>query len=229
MKTQIQKLSSSKLFYNVWPYKVECHIAGGNRIIRNDIKTVEEWCQGAKGLYITANESRSINKQELLKFCKAVGQYLGRKDLRIRVEGRHFNLFCKDPVLLEDIDNNLFPWIAKITGPTTKEELDFLMSNGHKKRLCDALPKGKYAYKVFFKTKFPEERRKSFANWSLNYEDKIEINGQSKQWVIGEKKYIQDPFMYIEDEKTLSIVGMFLSGYVKKVEHFIPRDSVLTA
>jgi hypothetical protein len=34
--------------------------------------------------------------------------------------------------------------------------------------------------------------------------------------------------MYVDDDKMLSMTGMYLSGYVKKVEEFIPRDSVLS-
>jgi hypothetical protein len=35
--------------------------------------------------------------------------------------------------------------------------------------------------------------------------------------------------MYVEDEKMLSMTGMYLSGYVKKVEEFILRENALTA
>jgi enoyl-[acyl-carrier protein] reductase I len=44
-------------------------------------------------------------------------------------------------------------WVKKISGPTTQEELEFLLSNGHKKILCDTYPKEMYKYRVFFKSR----------------------------------------------------------------------------
>lgn len=229
MKTPIKKLSSSKLFYNKWPYKVECFVAGSNRIVRNSPDAVEDWCETGNGLWMSKYENNSINKLDLLEFCKKAKSFLKRDDIRIRVEGGHFNLFCLDQVVLDEIDNALSKWIRVIYGPTSKEELDFILSNGHKKRLCEVLPKSKYKFKLYFKTGFPEDKRRSFVSWAKNYGDKIEFSNGSELWLLGTKKYKQDPFMYVEDEKMLSMTGMYLSGYVKKVEEFIERNTVLVA
>jgi hypothetical protein len=104
-----------------------------------------------------------------------------------------------------------------------------MIDNGHKKRLCDDLPKGKYKYKLFFKTKFPQDKRLVFASWAAKYQDKLEVGGVTEQWLNGKLHWTQSPFMYVEDEKTLSMVGMFISGYVQKVEDFIPRNTISTA
>lgn len=231
MKTQIQKLSSSKLFYNKWPYKVECTIRGASKVARHDLGALKAWCRGepdAKSYYFGYGD-KNINKVELLTFIDAVEPFLKREDTQIRAEGTHFNIFCKDIALLENIDNNLQKWIRRILGPTSADEFNFMIDNGHKVRLCDALPKGKYRYKLFFKTKFPEDKRSAFASWASKYQDKLEINGVSERWLQGIISWTQNPFMYIEDEKTLSMVGMFLSGYVQKVENFIPRNTISTA
>jgi hypothetical protein len=34
--------------------------------------------------------------------------------------------------------------------------------------------------------------------------------------------------MYVEDDKMLSMAGMYLSGYVKKVEEFILRETAFS-
>lgn len=229
MKTQIQKLKSSKLFYNKWPYKVLCHVNGGNRVIRNGVDLVEAWCETGKGLAFARHEGQNINKQDLLCFALAVKPFLKRKDLQIRVEGRHFNLFCKDYSVLEQIDNALNKWIKQILGPTSQEEYDFMMSNGHKKILCDKLPKGTYGYKIYFKNKFPEHNRLGFIKWLEPYNDKINVVGTTRLWLEGRKRYIEAPFMYVKDDKMLSMVGLYLSGYVKKTEEFILRENALTA
>ena len=228
MKTPIRKLNSSKLFYNKWPYKVECRQVGANRIVHNGAALCKEWCLTGKGLRFPPYDTKSIDKVQFSAFIHAAEKFLDMtEDIRIRVEGSHFNLFCKDLTILEEIDNVLFPWVQKIVGPTTPEELKFLLSNGHKKILRDSFPKEKYRYRIFFKTKFPADKRFLFVDWADKYGDKIDISGTSRLWLTGKRHYSQDPFMYVEDDKMLSMVGMYLSGYVKKVEEFILRENAL--
>jgi hypothetical protein len=229
MKTPIQKLKSSKLFYNKWPYKVECSQPGASRIVHSGVDVVREWCATGKGMFVSAHENRNIDKVVYLEFANLVAPYIGDPNVKIRVEGSHFNLFCTDKSILETIDNDLNKWIRKISGPTTDEELEFLLSNGHKKILRDVLPKEKYKYRIYFKSKFPADKRASFVVWADKYGDKLEISGTSRRWLLGSRHYAQDPFMYVDDDKMLSMTGMYLSGYVKKVEEFILRDNVLTA
>lgn len=226
---QIQQLKSSKLFYNKWPYKVECIALGASRIIHTGVNLTKEWCNSNGSSKFRNWENPNIDKADLLRFIDAVGPFLDSKDVQIRAEGAHFNLFCKDKTILECIDLRMSPWIKGIFGPTTDEEHAFLMENGHKKILCNKLPKEDYRYRVYFKTKFPEERRNAFATWSENYKDKLEISPTSKYWMSGERLYTQDPFMYVKDDKTLSLVGMYISGYVKKIEEFILRENIVVA
>ena len=230
MKTQIKKLKSSKLFYNKWPYKVECIQSGASKIIHSGVDLCKEWCQTGKGLSFNRYSQGVADKDQYLRFIKSVEGFIDRTDeIQIRVEGSHFNLFCKDPSILEEIDNSLHEWVRAIRGPTSQEELEFLLSNGHKKILCDALPYEKYKYRVYFKSKFPATNRSAFVSWADKYGDKLLVSGTSRRWLNGERHYAQDPFMYVEDDKMLSMAGMYLSGYVKKVEEFIERNSVLAA
>lgn len=230
MKTPIRKLKSSKLFYNKWPYKVECWQSGASRVIHSGPAMCKEWCKTGKGLRFNQFETNKLDKVQFLDFINAVESFIDRKeDIQIRVEGSHFNLFCKDPAILEEIDNAVSAWITKISGPTTVEELEFLLSNGHKKILRDELPKEKYKYRIYFKSRFPADKRSSFLEWADKYGDKLEISGTSRRWLLGNRNYAQDPFMYVEDDKMLSMVGIYLSGYVKKVEEFILRENALVA
>lgn len=229
MKTPIQKLKSSKLFYNKWPYKVECIQHSASKAVYFGDEAIEEWLNGGRKIYLTNNEEKNLDKQALLEFARAIKPFVKNDDVKHRSEGNHFNLFCKDQAVLEEIDKRLHRWIRKISGPTSQEEYDFLMSNGHKKILCDSLPKNGYKFRVYFKNKFSQEKRQTFHNWTYSYGDKIIIAGSTKRWLDGEKFYIQDPFMYVKDEKMLSMIGIYLSGHIKKVEEFIERNTVLVA
>ena len=226
----VQKLKSSKLFFNKWPYKVECIQAGASRVIHSGVGLCRQWCGTGKGMRFTSYDPKITDADKFLKFVNAIEPFLDRKEeVQIRVESSHHNLFCKDPSVLEEIDNALEQWIRKISGPTTKEELEFLLSNGHKKILCDTYPKDMYKYRVFFKSRFPEDKRSAFLIWANKYGDKLLISESSVRWLKSHRHYVQDPFMYVIDDKMMSMIGLYLSGYVKKTEEFILRENALVA
>ena len=226
----VQKLKSSKLFFNKWPYKVECIQAGASRVIHSGVGLCRQWCETGKGMRFTSYDPKITDADEFLKFVNAIEPFLDRKEeVQIRVESSHLNLFCKDHSVLEEIDNALEQWIRKISGPTTKEELEFLLSNGHKKILCDTYPKDMYKYRVFFKSKFSPDKRSAFLIWANKYGDKLLISESSVRWLKSHRHYVQDPFMYVIDDKMMSMIGLYLSGYVKKTEEFILRENALVA
>jgi len=122
----VQKLKSSKLFFNKWPYKVECIQTGASRIIHSGVGLCKQWCKTGKGMRFGSYDLKITDADKFLKFVNAVEPFLDRKEeIQIRVENSHLNLFCKDPSVLEEIDNALEQWIRKISGPTTQEELNF--------------------------------------------------------------------------------------------------------
>jgi hypothetical protein len=180
-------------------------------------------------MHIDRLSALQINKADYLEFINLVAPFIDNPAVKVRVEGSHFNIFCIDKSVLETIDKNLNRWIRKISGPTTDEELEFLLSNGHKKILRDVLPKEKYKYRIYFKSKFPADKRLSFITWADKYGDKLDISDTSRRWLLSSRQWAQDPFMYVEDDKMLSMAGIYLSGYVKKVEEFILRENALTA
>lgn len=225
----IQKLKSSKLFYNKWPYKVECSIYGASRIVHIGIIAMRDWCEDNSSIEDKFwKDSKRINKGQLLKFINAVDPFVKNSEVQIRAEGAHFNLFCKDKELLSEINNKLATWIIKISGPTSLEEYNFLISNGHKKILCDRLPKDKFQYRIYFKSAWSADKRQLFLCWYKNFEDRLQLSPTSMRWMENKRKWTYDPFMYVTDSTTLSMVGLYLSGQVKKVEEFIPRNTVLT-
>jgi len=115
-----------------------------------------------------------------------------------------------------------------VYGPTSKEELDFMLDNGHKKILRDVLPKGGFRYKVYFKYLWHEDERRDFLKWADKFPDKISISDGSRKWINGDS-WTYYPFMYVKDDKTLSMIGLMISGQVKKVEEFILRENLVVA
>ena len=231
---QIQKLTSSKLFYNKWPYKIECYIIGASRLRWQGVETTKEFCLGKSTPRLWNWQSNDkLNKEDkdaLLTFTTGLEPFLTLKDqLQTRVEGRRYNIFCKDRILLENIYNAVAPWVQQVSGPTTEEELDYLLDNGHKKILRDILPKDGHKYKVYLRESWSLEGRAAFAEWADKFPNTINISKSSKKWLDGGQRWLYNPFMYVKDEKTLTMVGLFASGNVKRVEEFILRENLMTA
>jgi hypothetical protein len=104
-----------------------------------------------------------------------------------------------------------------------------MLDNGHKKILRDVLPKDGFRYKIYFKYLWHEDSRKDFLKWADKFPDKISIEDSSRRWITSGDSWSYNPFMYVKDDKTLSMVGLMISGHVKKVEEFILRENLVPA
>ena len=233
---QIQKLKSSKLHYNKWPYKIACSIDGATRLTYLGVDSVRLFCVGKKTesmpYWMRKSNMSAEDKAQLLLFTDKVEPYLNLKKTgqgQIRAEGRHFNIFCKDPILLETIHTALEPWVLGVYGPTTKEELEFMLDNGHKKILRDVLPKGGFRYRVYFKYLWHETARKKFLTWADKFPDNISIADSSRDWMRSIDDWSYNPFMYVKDDKTMTMVGLMISGHIKRVDEFILRENLVVA
>lgn len=207
---------------------MECRIYGASRISRDNIDSLIEWCNTGVGMPMLSYHSKNINKDELLEFIDIARPFLERQtDMQIRTEYNHFNLFCKDPKVLEEIDSALHKWIFKISGPTTDEELNFLLEAGQKKILRDSLPKNGFKFKVYLKTSVPVGVKESFVKWCELRTDSVQLAKTTKRWLENGVGYVQSPFINVKDEKSLSMVSLFLSGYIRKVQEMVLREDVI--
>ena len=83
----VQKLKSSKLFFNKWPYKVECIQTGASRIIHSGVGLCKQWCKTGKGMRFGSYDLKITDADKFLKFVNAVEPFLDRKEeIQIRVE-----------------------------------------------------------------------------------------------------------------------------------------------
>lgn len=229
---QIQKLKSSKLFYNKWPYKIECSINGASRISYSPGPAdTKKFYLAQPGKYWMDKTKLSLEeKKDLLEFVTCIEPFLQLDgELQTRADRRSFTIYCKDRVLLDNIYTAIEKWIVGVHGPTTEEELKFMLSNGHKKILRDVLPKDGYQYRIYLKTNWNTDKRTAFLNWADKFPETIIVANGSREWFTNTKKWVYNPFIYVKDEKTLTMVGLFASGHVKKVEEFILRENLVTA
>lgn len=218
--------TTKRLFYNTWPIKVECYIRGASKVRYMGPEQTIDWCDGKFKPLFGSDQDKKIDKLDLKKFTKKFVSCLSNQEYRIRTEGSHLNIFCKDKSLLDKIQKEMFPWIQRVTAPENDDQHNFLMESGPKKILCDRYPHEIYRYRVYFRESTNIETRQKFLNWVEKLTDKTKIARNTREWFTGNKKYIQDPFMYIDDEKTLSMVLLYIGTQVKKTQEFILKTNI---
>jgi hypothetical protein len=224
MTKQLKKLKVNKLFYNKWPYKVECLVTAANRVVRYGIQPTLDFCDG-KIVNLGYNKTL-VDKDKLRAFTNSVIPYLDRKEeIQIRAEGSKFCLFCKDPSVYNSIVKDLSTWIYTVSEPESVDQMKFLLDNENKRVLCDAIPYEKYVYKVVMRNVAPSIKE-HFHGWAQKYNDDIKISPTTEKWMTGHYQYKQDPFFYVKDSKMLTMTHLFLGNNIRKVYEYVTRDSI---
>lgn len=221
------KQKTSKLYYGKWPYKIACFLPKSCMIVRIGPSKFRPWIEQINNYKHWSMNQTITNemKESLVRFMDHVEPFL-EKDIQIRAEGSHFNIFCRDTLLRDRMVKALNEWITDVYGPESDEELAFMMSNSNKKIVCNKLPYEQYRYKVYLKSSMPMDSRNQFLSWILKYPDTTRVSDTSQYWLNSKKYWMQSPFMYVEDDKTLAMIGLFLGSNIKKVEEFILRSSI---
>lgn len=223
---QHRQLKTSKLFYNKWPYKLVLVVDGAYFVNREKCAAVIKRCNDP---IWGNNRYQSINKEDLSTFCEKFQQFENTNTQK-RSEHNSLSVFCDDIVLLDNMIQEMQPWVYEIWKPESDADLKFLTSTTAKKVVCDALPYEKFRYRVRIKSMTDLNTRANFANWINNYQDKTSISGHTKKWFYsGKGGYGWNPFLYVEDTATLSMVGLFLGNNISSTEEFVLRSSINTS
>lgn len=176
--------------------------------------------------WIFAGNYKPDVDDNLKSFITKFEPYIG--SVKTRIEHSIFDIYTEEKNIYKNICNDLSPWVRTVWEPENQESLDFLLSHTSVKILCDELPHKKYPYKVYIKYKLDEETRKSFSKWIKNYNSKILVTGESIKWLEQELYFTWNPCIFVEDQATLSMIGLFLGDSVQKVEEYITKVSINT-
>lgn len=206
---KIERLATNKLFYKKWIYKIDCLVEGAFTV-----------------KYI---KSLSLRPPEANKFLETIHPILQKNVVQTRVEGRHFNIFCNDEKLFNDLQALLSQWVVKVHSPATNLEKQFLLDNNHRKILRDRYHKNTFRYKIILQENTSFEVKNKFYDWLLKYDNsKIDISYNTALWLSGRNKYATNPFIYISDNQMLSLVCMYLGNNIKFIEEYVLRHNINT-
>lgn len=235
-KKKLQIKKTKKLFYNKYPYKVSTQCKGACFVTRRGIEFVLDFCESNRpdpysfrAWHNTENYTDS-DKKKLRKFSITAEPFIKAKgpSLLIRTEGNQLNFFTNDLTTYQNIQKSFEEWITEITEPGSTEDLDFLLSSDSKKILVDALPHDIYQYRIYVKNTMHHEKRLNFKSWFEKYpEGTIRSTRCTNLWLTGKSPYFREPFLYVKNKPTLSMIGLYISGDIKKIEEFVLRDTLI--
>ena len=221
-----QKLTTPKLFFGKWPYKVKFVCNQAWMVKRLGVQRTKDYAQkgfdsAGWGGHRVSQESR-LN---LLHFTNAIEPFLD-KNITTRAESGIFSVYCADESLFNEICSALDRWIVSVYVPANDREQEFMLTNTRKKVLCNHLPFKTYQYKVYLKATMPANTKENFYSWISNYAGKIQAPNHTAQWLSGKKYWATCPAIYVKDSATLSMVGLFLGDRLSKVEEYVPRSMI---
>lgn len=219
------KLTTTKLYYRKWSYKIKCYCPGSWMIKRGGVDWARSQCSTKPGDLTALN--RRIDPVKLLEFINDVDQFLD-KDIFVRTEGSGFSIYCNDYPLFTTICRKMSHWIKAVYEPSNDAEHQFMQDNGHKKVLCNHLPFDRYQYRVYLKEQINLETRERLWTWINKYDGQIRIPTRVANWLKGIKSWATNPSFYAENSAMISMILLFLGDRVSKVEEFVPRSMINT-
>lgn len=207
-------LKTRKLFYGKWPYKVSIIIPQGCTILRE------------KSGFISFYRGGFRNDNDIDAFISKMS-LIPNKEFKTRKEHRIFSFFCDEYEDYKSIKTNLEYWIYEAYEPENTEELNFLINNGVKKIICKEYPHKKFQYKIRINKHMPPELKLKFFNWSLKFKENINFPKLTKEWFKESFSwYYVDPYFYVENEKFLTMVLLYLGKNCKKTEEFVLEKNI---
>lgn len=221
------KLTTTKLFYKKYPYKVSCKIAGAYLLKRFKVEDILNSSEKFNEVILINQRWSTFNRIsefDLKTFTSDAIEFLENKDIKTRAESRTFDLYLPTYDLYYTAQNVLRKYLYSITEPSSEEELQTLLENT-KYVLCKTLPKGKYRYKVIFK-EMPANTKLNLINWAEKYNnDDIYISPRTQMHFKGYKNRWGTHFFYLKDSKMITLLAMAAGGYIRKTEEYIVRKN----
>jgi hypothetical protein len=215
------KQKTDRLFYNKWPYKVTCNVAGahyirtfGNVAIQHPDSIVfpKRW-----------HHDHELNQNIILRrFIKEAREFLQDPNIKRRIENRFIEFYVLTKEEFDRLHLTLKEFVVKITEPENKQDLDTLLEN-KKYILCDRLPHNKYRYKITFKD-MSVKIRNDLITWAEKYNnDDIYITKSTRNHFKSIKHHYGSHYFYVKDSKMITLVAMAAGGYVRRTDEYVVR------
>jgi len=215
------KQKTNKLFYGKFPYKVTCRIQGAHYI-----RTY-----GANHFLFLYGYPRQLPagkiSNDLVEFVTNAQHYIANKNIKKRIEGYFIEFYLETESEYLEVQTRLAKYAVRVVEPDNEEQLKTLLEN-KKYNLCNKLPHDKYRYKVTFK-EMPPKVRSNLLAWAERYNnDDIYITENTRRHFKSLKYHHGSHYFYIKDSKMITLIAMAASGYIRRTDEYVVRNSINT-
>lgn len=172
-------------------------------------------------------QSSRVDPADLESFCTKVRPFIEDENVKVRSEGKHFNLFCLDKATYDKIAFSLREWVIETTEPKSDKDLEYLLANKAIKVLVNVLPYENYKYKIVIKPTMKYEQRAKLLGWMNKYgTEELRPSTSTMLWLAEHKRYVQDPFLYVASDGMRTLVELYLGPNKSRTEEFVLRSSL---
>ena len=210
--TQMATLTTSKLFYGKWPFKLVVAVERASWL-----KTVQK----------NPDRQSKVDLQDVKAVAKLLESF-DSTEYATRGEHTRLSIFFKDITLKDKFVDVFKSRCLQFWGPGTDEELKTLVNHGRKFVIKNQLFKRKYRFKVTFKPTASDNERLSVKNWMQNNAKTCEANHAVDLWLKGKRWWHPSYYLYVIDDKTLSMLVLSAGNAIKLIEEVKLRTEINT-
>ena len=215
------KQKTNKLFYSKYPYKITCRIEGAH-YIRN---------YGVNHFLFLYGYPRQLPagkiSNDLVEFVTNAQHYITNEKIKKRIESCFIDFYLETESEYLALQTRLAKYAVRVVEPDNDEQLKTLLEN-KKYNLCNKLPHNKYRYKVTFKD-MPAKVRNDLIAWAERYDnDDIYVTESTRRYFKSLKYHYGTHYFYIKDSKMITLIAMAASGYIRKTDEYVVRNSINT-
>lgn len=218
MKPSKQK--TNKLFYGKYPYKITCRINGAHYIRTYGLDYFQLH-------YPSIRYSHGKISDDLVEFITHAQHYIANEKIKKRIEGYFIEFYLETESEYIELQTRLAKYLVRVVEPDNEEQLKTLLEN-KKYNLCNKLPHDKYRYKVTFKH-MPPKTRKDLIAWAEKYNnDDIYVTESTRRHFKSLKYHCGAHYFYVKDSKMITLIAIAASGYIRKTDEYVVRNSINT-
>lgn len=215
----LQKLTTNKLFYSKWPYKVTCRIEGIYLLRSYVINSILNETFDEKFI----KYHRNINLSKLKNFLQLADEYIIDSDIKKRIEGSRISFYFLNNKDFINFANKLNDYVISTAEPLNVQELEALKVN-NSYTFCNNLPHKKYKFKISFKD-MPVTIRQNLITWAEKYNnEEIYITKSTKKHFKGIKHHYGSHYFYVKDQKMITFIQLAAAGYIRKIDEYVIRE-----
>ena len=213
----MQQLTTNKLFYGKYLYKIKIDLKGIGFLHRSNMDVKYVLSQQER---LSERWGSKYNYNELKKYHDEFEQIRSHID-KIRIEGWHGVQFYVDTEDKFNAIKSALSWC--IYSVSVPEKGDIVEMNSKNIVMCSSLPHGLYKYKLHLKSTIPKEVRIGFFEWAKTSEVSTKFTKLTEAWLKGLRSYFWSPTMYVKDDAALMMVNLYMSNYIHKTDIYTLR------